>query len=416
MEKHRKDQRHSGALSVFAHRDFRNYIAARFLSSLAMMMLSVAVGWQVYDMTRDPFALGLVGLVQFVPAFLLTLPGGHMADRFDRGRILLTATACQLSAAAALLALSLLRLEMHYAIFAALALVGVARAFYAPASQSIVPLLVPDEDIARAVAWNSTTFQTAFIAGPALGGMLYLLGAAAVYATSACLLAISAALMLSMKKTLRSHTETAGGLVSVLAGVRYVWSRKEILGTVSLDLFAVLFGGATALLPIYASDILHTGPVGLGLLRSAPAAGAAIMAVWIARHPMMRQAGRKLFVFVAIFGLCTIIFGLSTCFPLSLAALLALGAADMVSVVIRHTLVQMRTPDGMRGRVSAVNSLFIGTSNELGEFESGITAGLFGTIPAAVLGGLGTLLVVGLWWRLFPSLRRIDRIDVPHDE
>jgi MFS family permease len=416
MKQHPIETRRLGALSVFVHRDFRNYILARFLSSLAMMMLSVAVGWQVYDMTRDPIALGFVGLAQFLPAFLLALPGGHAADRFDRGRIVLAALGLQLGAAAALLALTLFQVNMHHAVFAVLTLVGIARAFFGPASQSIVPLLVPERDIARAVAWNSTSFQSAFIAGPALGGALYLFGAAAVYASAAGLLVVSAALVSSLKKTLRARSETAGGIESVLAGVRYVWSRKEILGAVSLDLFAVLFGGATALLPIYASDILHTGPLGLGLLRSAPAVGAALTAVWLARRPLQHHAGRNLFIFVAVFGLSTVIFGISPYFPLSMAALLVLGAADMVSVVIRHTLVQIRTPDSMRGRVSAVNSIFIGASNELGEFESGVTAGLFGTVPAVVLGGLGTLVVVALWWRVFPSLRGIDRIDLSPGE
>ena len=400
----------SSAFAVFAHRDFRNFLIARFFATFTMMMMGVAVGWQVYNLTKSPFALGIVGLVQFVPAFLLTLPGGLAADRFERKRVIVFGLSLELIVAASMLAITLApnpKVEMIYCV---LTLIGIGRAFLAPAAQSFLPLLVPQEDFVRAVAWNSSVFQAASIAGPAAAGLLYLLGPAYVYGCAASCLLIAAILMAGIKA--RAIKRTANlSLADLFSGVKYVFSRQEILGAVSLDLFAVLFGGATALLPIYASDILHTGPWGLGLLRSAPAVGAAAVALRLAHHPIRTQAGKKLFGYVALFGVCTIIFGVSRSFWLSLVTLVVLGAADMISVVVRQTLVQIATPDAMRGRVSAVNLLFIGASNELGEFESGVTAAWFGTVRSVVIGGLGTLSVVGIWaWR-FPILRKMDRLD-----
>lgn len=400
----------SSARAVLALPDFRYYLGSRFLSAIALQMAGVAVGWQVYDLTGDPLHLGYVGLVQFLPGFACALPAGHVADRFERRRVLL---ACMLVEGACILALMAVALSAQpslMVLYPVLAVMGAARAFLAPASQSLVPLLVPAEVFPRAVAWSSTSWQVAVIAGPALGGLLYALGVATVYGIAAFLLLLAALSVSRLKTRLQVHAAIETGLDGLLAGVRYVLGRKDILGAVSLDLFAVLLGGATALLPVFARDILHVGPLGLGLLRAAPAAGAAMMALLLAHRPLNDKAGHKLFVAVAVFGLATIAFGLSTSFWLSLAALVVLGAADMISVVVRQTLVQLRTPDAMRGRVSAVNWVFIGASNELGEFESGLTAAWFGVIPAVLIGGFGTLAVAGLWaWR-FPALRKIDRL------
>jgi MFS family permease len=400
----------SSARTIFAVADFRWYLASRFLSSIAQQMVTVAVGWQVYDLTHDPMQLGFVGLAQFLPAFVLTLPGGQIADRFDRRRILLLCMAVAMLAMGALLGITRQAQPDVLAIYTVMAVMGAVRAFLAPASQSLVPVLVGPELFPRAVALASSSWQVAVILGPMLGGLLYALGPSVVFAMAAALLAVSMAAVSLIKARLVVHTTQPRGLPGLFEGVRYVWSRPEILGSISLDLFAVLLGGATALLPIYARDILHAGPLGLGALRSAPAVGAALMAVVLVHRPLERQAGAKLFAAVAIFGMATIVFALSTDFAVSLGALLVLGAADMVSVVLRQTLVQVRTPDDMRGRVSAVNMVFIGASNELGEFESGMTAAWFGTVPAAVIGGVGTLVVAALWaWR-FPALRRYDRL------
>ena len=298
-------------------------------------------------------------------------------------------------------------------IFPVVALIGVGQAFLGPASQSLVPFLVSRADFPRAVAWNSSTFQIATIAGPAIGGLLYAFGPACVYAASAGCYVCSVLLVSRVRTRLRVAAAAKPGFEGLLTGLRFVFSRPTILGAISMDLFAVLFGGATALLPIYARDILHVGPWGLGLLRSAPAVGAAVVALGLAQRPLARHAGARMFFCVALFGVMTIVFGLSRSFLLSLAALACLGAADMVSVVVRQTLVQVNTPDEKRGRVSAVNSIFIGASNQLGEFESGVTAAWLGAVPAAVLGGVGTLAVVFIWIWLFPSLRQADRLGTP---
>jgi MFS family permease len=401
----------SSGLSILGNPSFRSFLAARALASLSGLLLTVAVGWHVYDLTHSALALGMVGLSQFLPALLLALPGGLAADRYERKTILVAGMSIEGGVAALLLLISLSPGTGAGVIFPVVALLGVAQAFLGPATQSLLPLLVPKEDFSRAVAWNSSTFQVATIAGPAIGGLLYAFGPGVVYSVSmACYLA-AALLILGVRARLRVSAETKPGLEGVLAGLRYVFSRPVILGAISLDLFAVLFGGATALLPIYARDILHVGPWGLGLLRSAPAVGAAVMAVLLAQRPPARRAGSRMFACVALFGALTIVFSLSRSFALSLAALAGLGAADMVSVVVRHTLVQLHTPDEKRGRVSAVNSIFIGASNQLGEFESGVTAAWLGVVPAAVAGGVGTLAVVALWILLFPALRRADLPD-----
>ena len=399
------------AFQILAHRDFSYSLVSRFLAEFGLMMVSVAVGWQVYDLTRQPMALGIVGLMQFAPAFIMTLPGGLASDRFDRKNVLLFGYVLEMIVAATLFALTVTH-HLHVGlIYAVLTLVGVGRAFIAPASQSLVPFLVPQKDFVSAVAWASSSFQAAAIAGPAAGGLLYGLGPAYVYGVSLACFVVAGILIACLKIQLKIHNPSAAGLSGLFSGVRFVLERKIILGAVSLDLFAVLFGGATALLPVYASDILRTGPWGLGILRSAPALGAGLMALWIAHRPIRRRAGLKLFICVALFGLATIAFGVSRSFWGSLGLLVVLGASDMVSVVIRQTLVQINTPDEMRGRVSAVNMLFIGASNELGEFESGVTAAWFGVVRSVVIGGLGTLAVVGLWSWLFPDLRRMHDLD-----
>jgi MFS family permease len=401
----------SRGFSVLHNRDFRAFLAARALASLSILMLGVAVGWHVYQITGSAFALGMVGLSQFLPALLLALPGGLAADRFERRTILILCFSLYSLVAVLLLLISLVPGARAQWIFPVVALIGVGQAFLGPASQSLVPFLVPKEHFPRAVAWNSSIFQIATIAGPAFGGLLYTFGPACVYAVSAGCFSCSVLLILRVQTRLLVAAAGKPGIEGLLAGLRFVFSRPIILGAISMDLFAVLFGGATALLPIYARDILGVGPWGLGLLRSAPAVGAAVMAFGLSQRPLAQRVGVRMFSCVALFGLMTIVFGLSRSFPLSLAALVLLGAADMVSVVIRQTLVQINTPDEKRGRVSAVNSIFIGASNQLGEFESGVTAAWLGAVPAAVLGGVGTIVVVVLWLLLFPSLRRADRLD-----
>jgi len=375
-------------------------------------MQSVAVGWQVFEITHRPLDLGYVGLVQFLPGVLLSLPAGHTADRFDRRAVLLT---CYVSCA---LCSILLFLQARGGassvapIFAILLLIGITRAFSGPASQSLVPQLVSEHHFGNAVAWGASIFQIATVLGPALGGLIYgwAHGAHRVYGAAASLYFIAFLFLVMMHVRTGRMEKKDVSLETLLAGFRYVWQEKVILGSISLDLFAVLLGGAVALLPVYAQDILHIGPRGLGVLRSMPAAGAALMAILLAYRPLRRRSGLLMFVAVAIFGASTIVFGLSHSVVVSLIALFLVGASDMISVVVRSTLVQIATPPAMRGRVSAVSLLFIGASNELGQFESGATAQWMGAVPAVIVGGVGTLAVVGLWGWLFPQLRNMDRL------
>jgi len=396
--------------SALRHREFTLYLCARFLGAVAVQMQSVAVGWQVYALTGDALDLGLVGLAQFAPFLPLVLIAGQMADRFDRRRIIMLCYAVEMLCGLLLIGFTATGLAVVWPVFAAMALYGSARAFMMPSSQAIVINLVPAESFGNAVALSSSSFQLATIAGPALGGMLYLAGPMTVYTTVSVLLGLSVILMLAMRRIPQKTGEREPmSWRTVLEGLRFVRSRPAVFGAISLDLFAVLFGGATALLPAYASDILHVGPTGLGLLRTAPGAGAALTALMLAFAPISRHVGRWMFGGVALFGLAIIVLGLSTSFPLSLAALFLLGAGDMVSVYIRHMLVQLETPDAIRGRVSAVNSVFIGASNELGEFESGLTAAWFGLAPAIIVGGTVTLTVALIWMYGFPGLRTMDR-------
>jgi MFS family permease len=397
-------------LAVLRYRGYAAYAAARFSTTLCWQMLSVAVGWQVYALTRNPLDLGYVGLVQFLPFVLLVLPGGHVADHTDRRLVLITAYTVAALCAGILAWLSLTGLKAAWPIFAVMVVFGAGRAFWMPASQSVTPNLVPPEAFPSAVALNSMLFEAGVIAGPALGGVLYLIGPPVVYCAVAGLLFISVALISTIKPIrAREAAEQAGTTANLLDGLRYVLKRKALLGAISLDLFGVLFGGATALLPAYAQDVLHVGPAGLGLLRTATGVGATITAIALVVSPIERHVGRWMFAGVALFGAGTVLFGVSRSFPLSLAALVLLGVGDMVSVYIRQVLIQLETPDAIRGRVSAVGSMFVGASNELGEFESGLTARWLGLVPAVVLGGVVTLLVVGSYLKLFPELRVMDR-------
>lgn len=396
--------------SPFAHRDFRLFFASRITSGVAIQIVNVGVGWHVYDLTADPFALGLVGLTTFLPSVLLALVTGHVADRFDRRRVIVVAFLAAASAVSGLLLLLLTGARLVWPVFALVFAFGCARAFANPASQAIVPSLVPASLLRQAVALNSTAFQGSIVLGPAAGGLLWLSGGVAVFAAAAAGFLVAALLVTAVGPRPPAAVAEPPSLTRLLAGFRFIRSKPVILGAISLDLVAVLLGGATALLPIFAKDILAVGPAGLGALRAAPAVGAVAMALWLARHPLERRVGRTMLVAVGVFGLAMAGFGLSRSFALSLACLALAGAADMVSVVVRQTLVQLETPDAMRGRVAAVNSVFIGASNELGEFESGIVAGLIGTVPATVLGGLGTLAAALLWARIFPELRERDRL------
>jgi MFS family permease len=375
--------------ALLGYRSYLYFWCTRLSSQLAGQMLMVALGWQMYELTGSAWDLGLVGLAQFLPALLLTLPAGHVADQHHRGRVMLLATALQAVVAGVL---------------------TVAKAFQMPASQALPALLVPAAMLPRAVAFSSSGMQVAIISGPALGGLIYVYGADAVYLVSTAFLLLGCALAAVIHYERPPTPKEPASWSSVLAGVTFLRGQPVMLGAISLDLFAVLLGGATALLPMFAKDILHTGPWGLGLLRAAPAAGALMVSAWLARHPLERRVGRWLLGSVAVFGLSMLVFALSTAFIISLLALLVSGAADMVSVVIRQTLVQLGTPDEMRGRVSAVNSIFIGASNQLGEFESGASAALLGPVGSVLLGGVGVLLVAGLWIRLFPALWQRDQL------
>src|SRR4051812_42708731 len=366
--------------SLRNEQDFIRYLVARCLGTLAVQMQTVAVGWQVYAVTRDPLHLGLIGLSQFLPFFVLILPAGHVADFYDRRRIVTGCYLLNMVSALSLLLLSVRGLYSVGPVFAVMTLLGVTRAFAMPASQALIPNLVGPDKFARAMTVNQSVFQVSTIVGPTLGGVLYLAGASVVYSIVAVLLLISTTLMAGLRAGGRSKSQApAVSLQSLLSGLRFVKSRPVVLGAISLDLFAVLFGGATALLPVYARDILHTTSVGLGVLRTAPGFGAAVCALLLSLSPLERRVGPWLFAGVAVFGAATVVFGLSTNIVASVIALMLLGAGDMVSVYLRHLLVQLETPDEIRGRVSAVNAVFIGASNELGEFESGITAAWLGT-------------------------------------
>ncbi len=394
---------------LLAQRQFMRFWLARIFGVSAHQMLMLAISWHMYELTGSAWDLGLVGLFQFIPALVMALPAGHVIDRLHRGRIFAT---CMLVLALVAVVLGVATWQAQASrelIFVVAWVLGVTRAFQMPAQQAITPLLVPKHLFQRAIALSSTGVEVSVIGGPAIGGVLYLSGALTVYSVCAVLFTLSMLLTLWVRY---EHVVRHNSLSwqSLFAGVAFVWERKVLLGAISLDLFAVLLGGATALLPIFARDILHVGPDGLGLLRAAPAAGALCMSIVITRWPIQRQVGYKLLAAVAVFGLASSVFGISDSFVLSLAALAVTGAADNISVVTRLTLMQLETPDEMRGRVAAVNGVFIGASNELGEFESGLTAALWGPVASVVAGGVGTVLIAVSWLKLFPALARRDKL------
>jgi len=405
-----------GLRALLANRRYTLYLVSRVSLIVATQMLSVAVGWQVYEITGEALALGFSGLALFLPAFVLALPGGHVADRRDRRRVLALCHLGVTASAATLAAFAYFGSKSLAAIYAVLVVLGAIRAFSGPAGQALMPNLVEKAQLGRAVALGSSCWQLAMIAGPSLGGVLYAATgkASVVYCVCAMVAFVAFLAVMAMGHDPKVSAPRPTGRTSwttLLAGIRYVWSDKPILGAISLDLFAVLLGGAVALLPIFARDLLHIGPWGLGVLRSAPAVGAAVTALVIAYLPLRRRAGLTMLTCVFVFGIATIVFGLSKTFAISLGALFVLGAADMFSIVVRSTLIQLRTPDEMRGRVSAVNQVFVGASNELGEFESGVTAAWLGPELAVLAGGVGTCIVVLVWAVLFPQLRKVDRLD-----
>ncbi len=401
------------SFATFEHRDFIFFVISRVLSVIAIEAMSVAVGWQVYAISHKPLDLGLVGLAQCIPGVLLFLVAGHVADRFSRKRLLVACYAGYAFCAALLLHFALRGTATVAPVYVAVFLLGVVRTFEGPARASLLTEVVPEEVFPTAVAWHGSIQKTAQMTGPMLGGLIYALAGSPVpvYIAGAIACTAAAATAVPIVGRSRAAAKPSGrDLRSVLAGLRYIREHRIILGAISLDLFAVLLGGAVALLPVYARDILKTGPWGLGLLRSAPGIGAMLVGAVVAHWPLRKQVGKVMLWCIAVFGAATIVFGLSHNLLLSLMALLILGAGDMVSMIVRQTLVQVATPDDMRGRVSAVNMLFIGTSNQLGEFESGITAAWFGTVPAVILGGVGSIAVVALWAWLFPELRKVDQL------
>ncbi len=408
----------TAGVAVFGFQNFRLFQVARFCMVLALEMQSVAVGWQIYEITHRALDLGYVGLAQFLPGILLFLVSGHVVDKFNRRGILVLCYCGYVLCSTLLLTVALRAGKSVGLIYGILILIGVVRSFNGPVSRAILPQLVPEHHFPSAVAWASSVYQAATILGPAVGGVAYAAfhGPAFVYAASATASTVAVLATLRIKTTPKTRNREPGNVNSMLAGFRYILKEKLIFGSISLDLFAVLLGGAVALLPVYAREILRTGPWGLGLLRSAPALGAATMALTLAYRPMRRNAGRTMLWCVAGFGVFTVLFGISHNLVLSLIALIFVGATDMVSVIVRGTLIQVATPDDMRGRVNAVDMIFIGASNEFGQFESGLTAHWFGTVPAVVLGGIGTLFVTALWAWWFPELRNADRLtDIRRD-
>ncbi len=397
---------------AFTYPDFSLYQLARFLIVAGLEMQSVAVGWQIYEITKRPLDLGLVGLAQFSPGILLFLVTGHAADTFNRRKLLMTCYAGFGVCSALLLFYALSGLRTVLPMYAVVVLLGVVRSFNNPASRSLLPQIIPEEHLQNAIAWNSSVNQGGTILGPSLGGLIYAVakGPAAVYTTSMLAAAGAVFLMMQIKLHLKARPREPLSLKSVLAGLRYIGKKKIILGSISLDLFAVLLGGAVALLPVFASEVLRTGPWGLGLLRASPAIGAGSMALLLAHRPFRSRAGVTMLWCVGGFGAFTVLFGISRSLVLSMVALILVGCMDMVSVVVRSTLVQLATPDEMRGRVSAVEMIFIGASNEIGQFESGLTAQWFGAVPAVIMGGVGTLLITALWAWNFPELRRVEKL------
>jgi MFS family permease len=402
---------HDPRFEAFAYPAYRNFWIGRFLAAFSVQMVAVAVGWQIYDLTRDPLDLGLIGLCMFLPSVALVLVTGKAADTYGRRRIMWLALVAEALVAAGLLMLTMRGLVSPLPVFVLVTLLGIARSFYGPAASSLIVNLVPEKAFPNAISWSASSWQVASITGPVAGGLLYGLGPTAPYATALALL-IAAALFISFIPDVEEKRAPGEDKKDqIFAGFRYIFAQPVVLGAISLDLFAVLLGGAVALLPVFARDVLELGPWGLGLLRAAPGIGAVAMAMWLAAYPIRDHAGLVMFAGVALFGLFTLTFGLSTVAWLSIASLALLGAADMVSVQVRETLIQLWTPDAVRGRVNAVNGLFVGASNELGEMRAGTMASFIGAVPAVVFGGVGTIAVAGLWMLMFPKLRDIRHLD-----
>ncbi|WP_064707989.1 MFS transporter [Rhizobium bangladeshense] len=399
--------------AAFRHQSYTRFFFARFLLSFSQQIVSVAVGWQMYDQTGKAIYLGLIGLVQFLPSLLLILVTGSVADRHNRRAI---AALCSLVSALCTLTLLIMTATDTFApwpVFAVLLIFGVERAFMSPAVQSLAPNLVPEHALSNAIAWNSSSWQLAAITGPVIGGLLYGVSASTAYTVAVIFSILGAALLFMIPKPEQKTTGEAKSWAMILGGFSFIRAEKVVLGAISLDLFAVLLGGATALMPIFARDILTLGPWGLGLLRAAPGLGAIVTAIFLAAYPLKHRAGLYMFIGVALFGVGTIVFGVSTNTEISIAALAVMGAADMISVYVRESLIALWTPDHLRGRVNAVNMVFVGASNELGEFRAGTMASIFGAVPAVVVGGVGTLVVAAIWASSFPKLRRIDTLDAP---
>jgi MFS family permease len=399
--------------SAFRHRSYTWFFLARFFSAFAIQIVSVSVGWQMYDETRNPLYLGLIGLFQFLPSLLLILVTGTVADRYNRRMIVAICLVVGALCCGALLTLTITHSFAPWLVFSILVVFGIERAFMGPAVQSLGPNLVPAEDLPNAVAWNSSSWQTASILGPVFGGLLYGVSAISAYSVALLLLVLSGVLIFMIPKPAQRNAASKVSWEHILAGFKFISQEKIVLGAISLDLFAVLLGGAVALMPIFARDILELGPWGLGLLRAAPGIGAIGVAIWLAFHPIQHHAGTAMFVGVGLFGVGTLIFGLSATPWLSIAALMLMGASDMISVYVRETLIALWTPDEVRGRVNAVNMVFVGASNELGEFRAGTMASVFGAVPAVVIGGIGTLGVAIVWSLGFPKLRKIDSLAAP---
>lgn len=407
------DQPINDRFAAFRHGPYARFFVARFLASFAIQIVSVSVGWQMYDETRSTLLLGMIGLVQFLPSLVLLLLTGSVADRYNRRTIMALCLVLSSACAAALLAITVSGSFAPVPVFAVLVVFGIERAFMAPAVQSLAPNLVPERDLANAIAWNSSSWQTASIVGPVAGGLLYGVSATMAYSVAVAFLATATILTFSIPKPSQQRSDEVRSWSTVLAGFRFISSEKVVLGAITLDLFAVLLGGAVALMPVFARDILVLGPWGLGLLRAAPGMGAILVAVLLAAYPIRHHAGLWMFAGVALFGAATVVFGISDNVWLSVAALFVMGGSDMISVYVRETLITLWTPDAVRGRVNAVNMVFVGASNELGEFRAGTMAHLFGAIPAVIVGGIGTLAVSVIWATSFPKLRKIDSLDAP---
>ncbi|WKX27893.1 MFS transporter [Tatumella ptyseos] len=396
--------------SPFSHSGFRHYLIAQTCSSLSFQIVSLAVSWQIYAITHSAFMLGMIGLMQFLPSVLLALPAGHLADQYNRKTLIVVGQVVECFAVVGLIVLPLMSWLSTPALLGLVALFSIAKAVEGPANTSLLPALLPPELLSKAMATNQVFREAMVIAGPMIGGLLYVYSPQAAYGVAALAYLIALVMIATVRYVPVALTRLPMTMKNLFAGLHFIFERKDVLGVISLDLFAVLLGGVTALLPIFAQDILHTGPWGLGALRAAPSVGALLTGIWVSRRVFTRHTGLIMFGCVAGFGVATLVFALSHTIILSLIALVALGGFDMVSMVIRGAMVQLDTPDAMRGRVNAVNSIFINTSNQFGEFETGVLASMLGTVPAAVVGGVGTLIVVAVWMKLFPSLRRRQQL------